>query len=59
VAKFGNWLTQAVKLPETQKFLDSMALLPLVAEPATIRARIEEEKKTWDWLAKVANVQPQ
>jgi tripartite-type tricarboxylate transporter receptor subunit TctC len=52
-------LTQAVKLPETQKFLDSMALLPLVAEPATIRARIEEEKKTWDWLAKVANVQPQ
>jgi tripartite-type tricarboxylate transporter receptor subunit TctC len=57
--KFGGWLTQVVKLPETQKFLDSMALLPLVAEPATIRARIEEEKKTWDWLAKVANVQPQ
>jgi len=58
-AKFGGWLTQAVKLPETQKFLDSMVLLPLVAEPVTIRARIEEEKKTWDWLAKVANVQPQ
>ena len=36
-----------------------MALLPLVSEPATIRARIEEEKKTWDCLAKVANVQPQ
>jgi tripartite-type tricarboxylate transporter receptor subunit TctC len=59
VTKFGGWLTQAVKMPETQKFLDSMALLPLVAEPATIRARIAEERKTWDWLAKVANVQPQ
>ena len=52
-------MTQVVKSSETQKFLDSMALLPLVAEPAVIRARIEADKKTWDFLAKVANVQPQ
>lgn len=59
VAKFGQWLTQVVKLPETAKFLDNSALLPWVADPSTIRARIDTEKKTWDWLAKVANVQPQ
>jgi tripartite-type tricarboxylate transporter receptor subunit TctC len=59
VAKFGAWMTQVVKSSETAKFLDNMALLPLVLDPPAIRARIEAEKKTWDWLAKVANVQPQ
>lgn len=59
VAKFGVWLTQAVKAPDTAAFLDRMVLQPWVAEPPAIRARIEQEKKTWDWLAKVANVQPQ
>ncbi|MGZ5804885.1 MAG: Bug family tripartite tricarboxylate transporter substrate binding protein [Xanthobacteraceae bacterium] len=59
VGKFGVWLTQVVKSSETTKFLDNMALLPLVSDPPTIRARIDAEKKTWDWLAKVANVQPQ
>ncbi|HVG50210.1 MAG TPA: tripartite tricarboxylate transporter substrate-binding protein, partial [Xanthobacteraceae bacterium] len=59
VAKFGVWLTQVVKSPETAKFLDTMALQPWVSDPATIRTRIEKERKQWDWLAKVANVQPQ
>jgi len=59
VAKFGVWLTQAVKAPDTSAFLDRMVLQPWVAEPPVIRARIEQERKTWDWLAKVANVQPQ
>jgi tripartite-type tricarboxylate transporter receptor subunit TctC len=59
VAKFGAWLTQVVTSAETAKFLNSMALLPLTSDPPAIRARIESEKKTWDWLAQVANVQPQ
>jgi tripartite-type tricarboxylate transporter receptor subunit TctC len=59
VEKFGAWLTQVVKSPETAKFLDKMALLPLVADPPAIRARIVAETATWDWLAQVANVQPQ
>jgi tripartite-type tricarboxylate transporter receptor subunit TctC len=59
VAKFGVWLTKVVQSADTAKFLGNAALLPWVADPPTIRARIEAEKKTWDWLAKVANVEPQ
>jgi tripartite-type tricarboxylate transporter receptor subunit TctC len=59
VEKFGTWMTQVAKSPETKTFLDAMALLPFVADPTVIRARLDEDTKKWDWLAKAANIKPE
>jgi tripartite-type tricarboxylate transporter receptor subunit TctC len=59
VDKIAAWITTIAKSPDTAKFLDTMAAMPVVDDAAGIRARLKKDSETWNRLGAAANLQPQ
>lgn len=59
VAKLGAWIKQIAESPDTVKFVESIANVPLAGGPADAAELLKSDTAKWDMVAKTANLQPQ
>ena len=58
VDKISAWTGQMARAPESAKFLDTLAALPVLDTPKEMAERLQRDRGTWDQLAAAANLQP-
>lgn len=59
VDKFAGWFRDVAAQPKTTEFLAKIAVVPVAAGPATVKARIASDTSMWDKLAKEVGMQAQ
>jgi len=58
VDKISAWTGQMARAPESAKFLDTLAALPVLDTPQEMAERLQRDRGTWDQLAAAAYLQP-
>ena len=58
VDKVASWMSQMAKAPESAKFLDTLAALPVLDNPKEMTARLQNDRGVWDHLAAAAKLEP-
>jgi tripartite-type tricarboxylate transporter receptor subunit TctC len=58
VDKMSGWMGQMAKAPDSAKFLDTMAALPVLDSAKEMDARLQRDRGMWDKLAADANLSP-
>lgn len=58
VDKIAGWVGQMARAPESAKFLDTLAALPVLDDPKQMTERLQRDRGTWDQLAAAANLSP-
>jgi tripartite-type tricarboxylate transporter receptor subunit TctC len=58
VDKISGWMGTMAKAPESAKFLDTMAALPVLDSPKEMDARLKSDRAMWDRLAADAKLSP-
>ena len=59
VTKLNAVFTKISEMPETKKFLDTTASVPLKGTPAEMVVKLEKDIETWAEIAKAGNIVPQ
>lgn len=58
VDKVAGWMSQMAKAPESAKFLDTMAALPVLDSAREMDERLKRDRSMWDKLASDAKLSP-
>ena len=58
VDKVASWMGQMARAPESAKFLDTLAALPVLDNPQQMTARLQSDRGVWDQLAAAAKLEP-
>jgi tripartite-type tricarboxylate transporter receptor subunit TctC len=58
VSKVSGWMNQMARAPESAKFLDTMAAMPVLDDPKQMEERLQRDRGMWDRLAAAANLSP-
>ena len=58
VDKVASWMNQMARAPESAKFLDTLAALPVLDNPKEMTARLQNDRGVWDHLAAAAKLEP-
>jgi tripartite-type tricarboxylate transporter receptor subunit TctC len=58
VDKVSGWMGTMAKAPDSAKFLDTMAALPVLDNPKEMDARLQGDRGMWDRLATDAQLSP-
>jgi tripartite-type tricarboxylate transporter receptor subunit TctC len=58
VDKISGWMNGMARAPDSAKFLDTMAALPVLDNPQQMAERLKKDRGMWDRLAAAANLQP-
>ena len=58
VDKVAGWMNQMARAPESAKFLDTLAALPVLDNPQEMTARLQKDRGVWDQLAVAAKLEP-
>ncbi|MGZ5804886.1 MAG: Bug family tripartite tricarboxylate transporter substrate binding protein [Xanthobacteraceae bacterium] len=58
VDKVAGWMNQMARAPESAKFLDTLAALPVLDNPKEMTARLQDDRVVWDKLAAAAKLEP-
>jgi tripartite-type tricarboxylate transporter receptor subunit TctC len=58
VDKISGWMNQMARAPESAKFLDTMAAMPVLDDPKQMLERLQRDRGMWDRLAAAANLSP-
>jgi tripartite-type tricarboxylate transporter receptor subunit TctC len=58
VDKVAGWMGRMARAPESAKFLDTLAALPVLDDPKQMTERLQRDRSTWDQLAAAANLSP-
>jgi tripartite-type tricarboxylate transporter receptor subunit TctC len=58
VDKVAGWMNTMARAPESAKFLDTLAALPVLDNPQEMTARLQRDRGVWDQLAVAAKLEP-
>jgi tripartite-type tricarboxylate transporter receptor subunit TctC len=56
--KVAGWMGQMARAPESAKFLDTLAALPVLDNPKEMTERLQGDRAVWDRLAAAAKLDP-
>jgi tripartite-type tricarboxylate transporter receptor subunit TctC len=58
VDRVAGWMNQMAKAPESAKFLETLAALPVLDTPKQMEERLQKDRGMWDKLAADAKLSP-
>jgi tripartite-type tricarboxylate transporter receptor subunit TctC len=58
VDKVAGWMNQMARAPESAKFLDTLAALPVLDNVKEMTERLQRDRGVWDRLAAAAKLEP-